>query len=165
MTPKSLLRHPRSVSSLEDCSDAGFQPVITPANMASRERVKRAVLCSGKIFFDLESRRQELNAGEVSIIRIEQLYPFPKAQLQSAFGAYPRDTPLIWAQEEPENMGAWWYLSAAFAAHLPDRAITVIANPTAASPATGSATRHKQQQKTLINRVFAKSLKTDALDA
>ncbi|MGH7872646.1 MAG: thiamine pyrophosphate-dependent enzyme, partial [Candidatus Binatia bacterium] len=155
MTPKSLLRHPRSVSSLEEhCAAAQFRPVIEPINETASRPIDRVVLCSGKIFFDLEKRRQELTADQVPIIRIEQLYPFPKEQLKAALARYPAGTPLLWVQEEPENMGAWWYLNDLFKAQLPDRTITVVARAATASPATGSATRHKQQQNELIDQVF-----------
>lgn len=154
MTPKSLLRHPRSVSALEDCSAPQFQTVITPASPTSDKPVERIVLCSGKVFYDLEKRQRDLGDFEVPIIRIEQLYPFPEEELETALARYPTGTPLIWAQEEPENMGAWWYLSSTFQGRLHKRSIAVIARPASASPATGSATRHQQQQNELLNRVF-----------
>jgi 2-oxoglutarate dehydrogenase E1 component len=155
MTPKSLLRHPKSVSPREEFSKGSFLRVIADSGPARRRSVKRILLCSGKIYFDLEHKRQELGRDDVAIIRIEQLYPFPEKSLQSLLADYPAATPLTWVQEEPENMGAWWYLNLRFNQRvLGNRPVSVVARPPAASPATGSATRHKEQQQLLLNQAF-----------
>ena len=155
MTPKSLLRHPRSVSPREDFAERNFQPVIADSGAAQRRSVKRIFLCSGKIYFDLDHKRQELRRDDIAIIRIEQLYPFPEKPLQSLLVDYPAATPFTWIQEEPENMGAWWYLNLKLNQRaLGNRPVSVIARPPAASPATGSATRHKEQQQQLLNQAF-----------
>jgi 2-oxoglutarate dehydrogenase E1 component len=155
MTPKSLLRHPRSVSPREEFSKGSFLRVIADSGPARRRSVKRILLCSGKIYFDLDHKRQELGRDDVAIIRLEQLYPFPEKPLQSLLGNYPAATPLTWVQEEPENMGAWWYLNLRFNQRvLGNRPVSVVARPPAASPATGSATRHKEQQQLLLNQAF-----------
>jgi 2-oxoglutarate dehydrogenase E1 component len=155
MTPKSLLRHPKSVSPREEFSKGSFLRVIADSGPARRRSVKRILLCSGKIYFDLEHKRQELGRDDVAIIRLEQLYPFPEKPLQSLLAEYPAATPLTWVQEEPENMGAWWYLNLRFNQRvLGNRPVSVVARPPAASPATGSATRHKEQQQLLLNQAF-----------
>ena len=155
MTPKSLLRHPKSVSSREEFSKGSFLRVIADSGPAQRRSVKRILLCSGKIYFDLEHKRQELGRDDVAIIRLEQLYPFPEKPLQSLLAEYPAATPLTWVQEEPENMGAWWYLNLRFNQRvLGNRPVSVVARAPAASPATGSATRHKEQQQLLLNQAF-----------
>jgi 2-oxoglutarate dehydrogenase E1 component len=155
MTPKSLLRHPKSVSPREEFSKGSFLRVIADSGPARRRSVKRILLCSGKIYFDLEHKRQELGRDDVAIIRLEQLYPFPEKPLQSLLADYPAATPLTWVQEEPENMGAWWYLNLRFNQRvLGNRPVSVVARPPAASPATGSATRHKEQQQLLLNQAF-----------
>jgi 2-oxoglutarate dehydrogenase E1 component len=167
MTPKSLLRHPQSVSSLDDLSDRSFQPVIDDAAAIRRRAVSRVLLCSGKIYFDLERKRKEQGRDDIALIRLEQLYPFPAKSLESLLLRYPANTPFIWVQEEPENMGAWWYLSLKFNT----RPVSVIARAPSASPATGSATRHKEQQRQLLNRAFAvepidgRSLRRETLTA
>ena len=155
MTPKSLLRHPKSVSPREEFSKGSFLRVIADSGPARRRSVKRILLCSGKIYFDLEHKRQELGRDDVAIIRLEQLYPFPEKPLQSLLAEYPVATPLTWVQEEPENMGAWWYLNLRFNQRmLGNRPVSVVARAPAASPATGSATRHKEQQQLLLNQAF-----------
>ena len=155
MTPKSLLRHPKSVSPREEFSKGSFLRVIADSGPARRRSVKRILLCSGKIYFDLEHKRQELGRDDVTIIRLEQLYPFPEKPLQSLLAEYPAATPLTWVQEEPENMGAWWYLNLRFNQRvLGNRPVSVVARAPAASPATGSATRHKEQQQLLLNQAF-----------
>jgi 2-oxoglutarate dehydrogenase complex dehydrogenase (E1) component-like enzyme len=128
--------------------------------------VSRILLCSGKIYFDLDHKRQESHRDDVALIRLEQLYPFPDKPLRSLLAQYPGGVPLIWVQEEPENMGAWWYLSLKF-----NRPVTVVARTPSASPATGSATRHKEQQKQLLDKAFGagstddQSLKQEAQTA
>jgi len=155
MTPKSLLRHPKSVSPREEFSKGSFLRVIADSGPVRRRSVKRILLCSGKIYFDLEHKRQELGRDDVAIIRLEQLYPFPEKPLQSLLAEYPAATPLTWVQEEPENMGAWWYLNLRFNQRvLGNRPVSVVARAPAASPATGSATRHKEQQQLLLNQAF-----------
>jgi 2-oxoglutarate dehydrogenase E1 component len=154
MTPKSLLRHPRSVSRLEDFTDGRFLPVLTDRRGVSP--AAKLLLCSGKIYYDLEKKRQALNRIDIPIIRIEQLYPFPERELRSALTNFPAPTQLIWVQEEPENMGAWWYLNQQFAKQMAEgRPLSVVARASAASPATGSATRHKAQQEELLDKAFA----------
>jgi 2-oxoglutarate dehydrogenase E1 component len=156
MTPKSLLRHPQSVSTLEDCSQGKFRPIIAGVTESHKKGVDRVILCSGKVYYDLEKKRRELARVEVPIIRIEQLYPFPEKAINTALAVYPEDVPLIWVQEEPENMGAWWYLNLKFRRTLfKNRAVSAISRQASASPATGSATRHREQQERLLAAAFA----------
>ena len=109
MTPKSLLRHPQAVSSLEDLAAGSFQRVL-PDTSVPIEGVKRIVLCSGKIYYDLVKEREELKRQDVAIVRLEQLYPLPEELLIEVLSIYPEGTPVFWVQEEPENMGAWHFL-------------------------------------------------------
>jgi len=154
MTPKSLLRHPQSVSRLNEFGTAGFRTVIADEAKNTGQVADRVLLCSGKIYFDLEKRRQALGREELPIIRIEQLYPFPENALQAALSRYAPQARLVWVQEEPENMGAWWYLNQKFTKMLGECRLSVVARQEAASPATGSATRHREQQEQLLNKAF-----------
>ena len=155
MTPKSLLRDPRSVSTLEEFSRGRFQSVIADSNKSDSHGVERVLLCSGKIYYDLEKKRQGDGRMNTPIVRIEQLYPFPEKDLQLALAPYSPAAELIWIQEEPENMGAWWYLDQRLTKRIAkNRPLSVLARATAASPATGSATRHKAQQEQLIDKAF-----------
>jgi len=157
MTPKSLLRHSQSVSSLDDFATGGFQTVIVDQAKNNGRSADRVLLCSGKIYFDLDKRRRAIDREELPIIRIEQLYPFPEKALEAALSRYAPQARLIWVQEEPENMGAWWYLNQKFTKMLGDCRLSVVARQEAASPATGSATRHREQQEQLLDRAFERS--------
>ncbi len=151
MTPKSLLRHPRAVSRLEDCAQGRFQNVIPD----DRKSCQRLLLCTGKIFYELHQRREELKRTDVAIVRVEQLYPFPHAELTAALERYAADTPAVWVQEEPENMGAWRYMYMACGSRLLGQfPFTSICRPESASPASGSARAHKIEQEKLLTAAF-----------
>lgn len=155
MTPKSLLRHPRSSSAIEDLSGGGFRRII-PDSGAQGEGTARVLLCSGKIFFELEEARERLGRKDVAILRVEQLYPLPEDVLHSALAPYPGGTPAIWVQEEPENMGAWRTLRARFGETLLGRLpFYGVSRPASASPATGSLSSHRLEQERVIMRAFA----------
>ncbi len=108
MSPKSLLRHKEAVSSLEDLSEGHFHTVLDETDTIDAQAVKRLVLCSGKVFYDLRAARRERGIEDVAIIRIEQLYPFPEADLGDIVGRYPNLEDAVWCQEEPMNQGAWY---------------------------------------------------------
>jgi 2-oxoglutarate dehydrogenase E1 component len=163
MTPKSLLRHPQAVSSLDELSRGKFQPVIGAAVKDAPGAPDRVLLCSGKVFYDLSRKQRELKRPEVPIIRLEQLYPFPEQALRSALTPYREDIPLVWVQEEPQNMGAWWYLHLQLGrTPFKNKSVSVIARPASASPAIGSATRHKEQQERLLDAAFHTELRPAA---
>ncbi len=153
MTPKSLLRHPGAVSTLDRLADGEFETVI--ADSRSGELCRRILLCSGKVYYDLEKKRIELQRDDIAIVRIEQFYPVPEQPLRAALQSYADGTPVFWVQEEPRNMGAacFWHLQ--LGGKLFDRLpFSVIARPASASPATGSASRHHQQQTELLAAAF-----------
>jgi 2-oxoglutarate dehydrogenase E1 component len=155
MTPKSLLRHPKAVSSLEDCANGRFERILIDAHGKPAEQIQRILLCTGKIYYELEEHRSETRSDRVAIIRLEQLYPFATELLKSSLAAYRDGTPVFWAQEEPINMGAWPYLRVQFGDRLFERfPFAEIARPASASPATGSHRRHKQEQKEIVERAF-----------
>ncbi len=148
-TPKSLLRHPLCVSPLEDFINASFKEIINEEHPSPME-VKRLLFCSGKIAYDLMEEKLKRNENRVAIARIEQLYPMPDEQFDDTLCLYPNSREYYWVQEEPENMGAWKYLSY----HLDDFPIKVISRPASGSSATGSASVHIQQQKNIIAKAF-----------
>ena len=155
MTPKSLLRHRASVSALGDFSQGVFKTVIADSGAT---QAKRILLCSGKIYYDLASHRERTNRDDTPIVRIEQLYPIPRDALAAALDRYPEGTPAVWVQEEPVNMGAACFWSLQFGARLLHRfPFSIVARPAAASPATGSASRHREQQEKLLTEAFDKT--------
>jgi 2-oxoglutarate dehydrogenase E1 component len=154
MTPKSLLRHPRSVSTLDELAGGSFQRVI-PDAQGDRKGVTRVLLCSGKVYFELERRREELKRLDVAILRLEQLYPFADETLRAALARYPDGTRAFWVQEEPENMGAWRHLRVHFGNRLFHRLpFEGVFRKASASPATGSGASHKLEQEELLAKAM-----------
>ncbi len=149
MTPKSLLRHPAAVSQLDDFTEGGFQRIIADAGAPKASRV---LMCSGKVYYDLlEERRVRGLASEVAIVRLEQLYPLAEDTLKKILGGYKK-AHLTWVQEEPENMGAAFFVAPRFAALGFD--VTVVARKAAASPATGNKDSHDLEQQLLLKAAF-----------
>jgi 2-oxoglutarate dehydrogenase E1 component len=148
MSPKSLLRHPRAQSTLDELTTGAFRELIADA-YANQKTVRRILLCSGKIYYDLDEYRNKNNRDDVAIIRIEQLYPFPFQQLERELSKYP-GAELFWVQEEPRNMGAWSYIWNM----ITEVEIKRISRKASASPATGFAKIHAQEQMDIIERAF-----------
>ncbi|HVJ80942.1 MAG TPA: 2-oxoglutarate dehydrogenase E1 component [Planctomycetia bacterium] len=156
MTPKSLLRDEMSTSKLEDFAGGGFERVMADPLVAPGAGVRRILLCSGKVYFDLERFRRENDRRDVAIIRLEQLFPLPHEQLKATLAPYPAGTPAFWVQEEPKNMGAWYFLNTHLSSRLVHKhPLLDICRPESASPATGSTSSHKQEQKELVHAAFA----------
>lgn len=149
MTPKSLLRHPKVVSPLEDIANGQFQPVIDDAT-ANPEKIEKLVLCSGKIYYELLAKQEELNCENIAIVRFEQLYPLQNDKIEQVLAKYSNRKSLLWVQEEPENMGAWTYILRNFR----DTGIQVISPVASGSPAPGSHKMFERNQNNVINRVF-----------
>ena len=149
-SPKSLLRYPKCVSSLNDLAKGGFKEVIDDEGIKAAD-VKKLVLCSGKIYYDLIEERDNLKAKDVAIVRIEQLYPFPQKQLDAIISKYKAANKLLWAQEEPENMGAWLHILRL----LRKTNIELISRAESGSPATGSSKRHAVEQASILSKVFS----------
>ena len=155
MTPKSLLRHPKVVSSRLELSTGGWQRVIGDTTVAPAG-VRRVLMCTGKIYYDLEARREQLQRQDTAILRLEQLYPLSLPLLQQELDRYAPGIPVTWVQEEPENMGAWRFFRLRVADRiLRDRVVQSVCRPESASPATGSANNHKQEQEQLLLSAFA----------
>jgi len=152
-TPKSLLRHPRAVSTLAELGTGRFQRVLPDA--LPPQGIRRILLCTGKVFYELQAYREAHQRPDVAIIRLEQLYPLPAGLLEQALKDYKDTTPALWVQEEPANMGAWRYLHERFGKVLLGRLpFAHISRPASPSPATGSAHAHKLEQAQLIARAF-----------
>ncbi len=156
-TPKSMLRLRGAVSPVEAFTDGGFRPVLDDDRVADKGAVKRIVLHAGKIHYDLLAEAQKREDATTALVRVEQYYPIPRAELTEVLAGYPSDAELVWAQEEPENQGAapFVQLEALKGALVGDRAVRVVSRPASASPAAGSAKRHQAEQADLIDRVFA----------
>lgn len=149
MTPKSLLRHPKVVSPLEDFAEGAFRPVIDDT-AAVADRVEKVVLCTGKIYYELLAKKEELNCDTIALVRLEQIYPLHKDQIEEIFARYTHKKQLLWVQEEPENMGSWSYILRNFR----ETGIQVIAPVPSGSPAPGSHKMFERNQNDVINRVF-----------
>ncbi len=155
MSPKSLLRHPKVTSTLDECATGEFQRVIADTAGLDPKKVNRILLCSGKIYYELEQKRADLQRDNVAILRIEQLYPLAKNALKERLSIYADRTPVFWVQEEPENMGAWRFLRIHFGEQLIDRFPWAgICRQSAASPATGSSSSHRLEQEKLMSAAF-----------
>jgi 2-oxoglutarate dehydrogenase E1 component len=151
MTPKSLLRHPLSVSRLEELSGSGFQTIIDEIDDIKPSAVTRIVFCSGKVYFDLLKSRREAQLESVAVVRIEQLYPFPSEEYEAILRKYSNAREIVWCQEEPQNQGGWYQIRHRLQAKLELRHELLYAGRAgAAAPATGIAALHEQQQRDLV---------------
>jgi len=153
MTPKSLLRHKQAVSTLRDLSQGSFQRIIVDP---APGKAKRALLCSGKIYYDLIAAREAKKRDDVAIIRFEQLYPLSDALLAETVKPY-QNAELVWVQEEPFNMGAWYHVRARWPEVVGRGRLIPVARPESASPATGSEKSHKYEQQLLVEQAFSPS--------
>lgn len=157
-TPKSLLRHPKATSDLGELARGRFQRILPDKlyHTTDPRGVKRILLCSGKVYYTLEHHREELNRRDVAIIRVEQFYPLPDEHLRAALDPFVEATPVVWLQEEPENMGAWRHLRARFGTRLFARhPLTCLARAESASPATGSASSHRLEEEESLDKAFS----------
>jgi 2-oxoglutarate dehydrogenase E1 component len=155
MSPKSLLRHKESVSSLEDLVDGGFRNIISEVEELDPKKVRRLIACSGKVYFDLAAHRRKNKIEDVAIIRIEQLYPFPHDDFQAEVERYPHARDILWCQEEPRNQGAWHRIQHYLLRHKrPDQVLGDALRPSSASPAAGYLVKHNEQQNELIVSAF-----------
>ena len=159
MSPKSLLRHKDAASPLEDLANGEFQRVIGEVDALDPKKVKRVVACSGKVYYDLLAARRERKITDIAIIRIEQLYPFPRESLQAELAKYPKAMEIVWCQEEPRNQGAWYWIASRH--HLDSaigekRRLLLVSRPASPSPAVGYLAKHNEQQKALVESALGK---------
>ncbi|HYG82021.1 MAG TPA: hypothetical protein VD861_16605, partial [Pyrinomonadaceae bacterium] len=155
ITPKSLLRLPAATSNVDELTSGGFLPVIDDAEVKNREAVRRIVLCGGKVFYDLSAARKKSGDEKVAIVRLEQFYPFPEKRLREVFSSYPNAAQLVWAQEEPKNMGGWTFVEPRLMNTLPGcQRPYYVGRAASASPATGSYTVHELEQRRLVDQAL-----------
>jgi 2-oxoglutarate dehydrogenase E1 component len=152
MTPKSLLRHKSAVSSVQALTTGHFQEVLDDPS-ADPGRVRRVVLCSGKVYSDLLERRAQEESGEVAIVRLEQFYPFPVDPLRQTLARYRMAREWVWVQEESLNMGGWTFMEPRLRAM--NTLVKYVGRDTSASPATGSRKIHLREQKELVEAAVA----------
>ncbi|WP_396209558.1 2-oxoglutarate dehydrogenase E1 component [Flavobacterium sp.] len=153
-SPKSLLRHPDVVSSVDDLANGQFQEVLDDPKVTDKKSIKTLVFCTGKVYFDIIAQREELGRNDVAVVRLEQLFPLAVDQIKAIIDTYPNVDDYVWAQEEPKNMGAYGYMLMNF-----DLVKLRLASPKAYSaPAAGSYERSKKRQKNAIAMVFDKTL-------
>jgi 2-oxoglutarate dehydrogenase E1 component len=157
-TPKKLLRYPLAVSSFEQMGNGGFQKVMDDPrheDLTSANRVDTVILCTGKIYYDIVEQLDESKADNLAFVRLEQIHPLPKAELDQVIQKYGRDANYIWVQEEPRNMGAWSFMLQ----HFTSVPLSVISRPSSASPASGSSEVHKSRQQEIIDEIFTYALR------
>jgi 2-oxoglutarate decarboxylase len=151
MTPKSLLRLPAASSTVEELIGGGFQPLLDDAKISDKSKVRRVVVCSGKVFYDLEAGRADANDNRTAIVRLEQFYPFPAEKLKEVFASYENATEIFWTQEEPQNMGGWLFVESRIRRVLPQNVeLRYVGRAASASPATGSYAIHELEQKQIV---------------
>ncbi len=156
MMPKSLLRKKEATSSLEDLADGKFEVVIGDAGIGgiklNTKKVKRVIVCSGKVYYDIVAEREKRAMDDVAVIRLEQLYPFPHEEFAAQIALYPAAKSVVWAQEEPGNQGAWHRIQHYLLRHLRgDQTLGYALRPSSASPAVGYLSKHNEQQKELVD--------------
>ena len=163
MTPKSLLRHKLAVSTLDELADGGFQELIPDSNAADPKKVKRVVVCSGKVYYDLLEDAQKRGQNDVALIRVEQLYPFPREALSAELARYPKATDVVWCQEEPQNQGAWYQIKHHLQACLSgSKTLTLhyAGRARSPSPAAGHFAEHVEEQLQLVADALVNPLGT-----
>jgi 2-oxoglutarate dehydrogenase E1 component len=153
LTPKSLLRLPAAASGVIDLISGTFKTVLTDPTVPHRDEVRRLIICSGKVYYDLEAARKKTGAEGLALVRLEQLYPFPIDEIADVLDNF-EGAEVMWVQEEPENMGAWRYIHQKFSEDL-KVPILRCSREESASPATGSAKNHEREQELLISRALA----------
>ena len=155
MTPKSLLRSKAATSQLKVLTDGRFQQVIGDRGPGDAEEIRRVVFCSGKVYYDLAEKRDAENVREVAVMRVEQLYPFPEADLRGFVNEFPNATEVVWCQEEPKNQGAWYQSRHHLQACISEQhELKYVGRPPSASPAVGYYSAHVQEQQALVNEAI-----------
>ncbi|MEO8847139.1 MAG: 2-oxoglutarate dehydrogenase E1 component, partial [Casimicrobiaceae bacterium] len=159
MSPKSLLRHKEAVSSLDELATGRWQNVIGESESIDAAKVRRVLLCSGKVYYELLAHRREQKITDIAILRLEQQYPFPHDEYKAAVKKFANASEIVWVQEEPQNQGAWYRLRAYLRADLAaSKLLAYAGRPISASPAVGYAAKHMLEQKQIVADAFAPKL-------
>ncbi|MFN0161371.1 MAG: 2-oxoglutarate dehydrogenase E1 component [Burkholderiales bacterium] len=157
-TPKSLLRHKEAVSDLTELARGQFETVIGDSGSLDAKKVKRVIVCSGRVYYDLVAARAERKGGDCAIVRIEQLYPFPHKAFGAEIKKYVNATEIVWCQDEPQNQGPWFQIQHNLLENMSDgQTLAYAGRPASASPAVGYMAKHIERQKQLIAQAFGKS--------
>jgi 2-oxoglutarate dehydrogenase complex dehydrogenase (E1) component-like enzyme len=159
-TPKSLLRAKAAVSEVADFTEGTFQPLLADPGVGGEpldgRAVRRVLLCSGKVAYDLGAHREAEGIADTAIVRVEQLYPLAGEQVRQAMARYPEAQDVVWVQEEPANMGAWQFMALHLPEYLDGRPLRRVSRRASASPAVGSAKVHEVEQRQLVAEAFAR---------
>jgi 2-oxoglutarate dehydrogenase complex dehydrogenase (E1) component-like enzyme len=162
-TPKSMLRLKAATSRLSDFTDVGWQPVLADPDGPDAGNVRRVVLCSGKVYYDLHAARAKNDVGDVgdvgdvAIVRVEQLYPLAATEILEALSRYPNADEVVWVQEEPANQGGWPFMALHLPEHLGERHLRRVSRPSSAAPAGGSSAKHDAEQAALVHEALGLS--------
>jgi 2-oxoglutarate dehydrogenase E1 component len=156
MTPKSLLRHPKVISTVDDLASGVFRPVLDDVTATDPQSIRRILVCTGKIYYELLAAREKHPNAGAAIVRLEQLYPFPEAEFAAVLDRYQNAAHVIWTQEEPRNMGAWAFARGHITPMLSSmHVIGYAGRPESASPAPGLLKQHNREQADLLEQAFA----------
>ena len=153
-TPKSMLRLKAASSPVADFTQGSFQPVIDDQQGLDKNGVRRVILCSGKVYWDLLAEIERRGEKTIAVVRVEQLYPTPVDEIKATYASYPK-AELYWVQDEPANQGPWTYVGLFLPRYMNGQVATLVSRPASASPATGSAKRHAVEQADLVSRALA----------
>jgi 2-oxoglutarate dehydrogenase E1 component len=156
-TPKRMLRHPRAVSTIDELTGGAFREVLDDPSGVELTQVIRVLMCSGQVYYDLMAAREERKVSHVAIVRLEQMYPFPAADMRDILARYPETAEVVWVQEEPRNMGGWRFVQEQIQPILEPsgRAVRYVGRAASASPATGSLKRHQQEVAEILEGAFS----------
>jgi 2-oxoglutarate decarboxylase len=155
-TPKRMLRHPKCASTIDELMTGAFHEILDDPSALERGLVRRVLMCSGQIYYDLAAARDERKIQDVAVVRLEQMYPFPASGARAILSRYSPMSEVVWVQEEPHNMGAWHFVEEQMRPLVEDtkRALRYVGRAPSASPSTGSLKRHQQEQAELIEEAF-----------
>lgn len=154
MSPKSLLRHKLAVSGLQELAEGHFQNVIPEVDALKADKVRKVVFCSGKVYYDLLTKRREQNLQDIAVVRVEQLYPFPEKEVAAELKTYSKAKEIVWCQEEPQNQGSWTFIAPYLSSLLSGQKLTYAGRKASASPAVGYLSDHVKEQAKLVEDAF-----------